>query len=329
MIDFVDGTIPSPNRFLTNVEGVLTTTVNPEFQLWNTRDQALLTLINSTLSPSVLSMVVGHNSAQEVWKTLEHRFTSTSRANVLNLKIELHNLKKGTESVSLYLQKVKNTRDKLVAVGTLIDNEELLHIILKGLPREYSPFCSAIRTRNEPVSFEEIMVLLQTEEQSISDVSDSGKDLHSMALFASATANNKNSNSQSSFYVNNSQSRGRGRNNNSQRSRGGGRPQCQICGKPGHQALDCYHRMDFAYQGRHPPAKLAAMASTSNGAQGGDTWLTDTGATDHLTANMNNLQVQTPYKGTDQVAVGNGQSIPINNIGHGFTFGESSLQGFE
>uniref|UniRef100_A0A2N9IFR0 Integrase catalytic domain-containing protein n=1 Tax=Fagus sylvatica TaxID=28930 RepID=A0A2N9IFR0_FAGSY len=277
MIDFVDGTIPSPNRFLTNAEGVLTTAVNPDFQLWNTRDQALLTLINSTLSPSVLSMVVGHNSAQEVWKTLEHR--------------------------------------------------------------------------NEPVSFEEIMVLLQTEEQSISDVSDSGKDLHSMALFASATANNKNSNSQSSFYVNNSQSRGRGRNNNSHRGRGGGRfnhnsqhqytqnqyqpnpftqgssplqqksdgsrPQCQICGKPGHQALDCYHRMDFAYQGRHPPAKLAAMASTSNGAQGGDTWLTDTGATDHLTANMNNLQVQTPYKGTDQVAVGNGQSIPINNIGHG------------
>ena len=48
------------------------------------------------------------------------------------------------------------------------------------------------------------MVLFQTEEQSISDISDSGKDLHSMALFASAAANNKNSNSQSSFYVNNS-----------------------------------------------------------------------------------------------------------------------------
>ena len=75
--------------------------------------------------------------------------------------------------------------------------------------------------------------------------------------------------------------------------------------------------MDFAYQGKHPPAKLAAMASTSNGAQGGDTWLTDTGATNYLIANLNNLQVQTPYKGTDQVAVGNGQSILINNIGNG------------
>ena len=283
-----------------------------------------------------------------MWKTLEQRFTSTSRANVLNLKIELHNLKKGSESITSFLQKVKNTRDKLIAVGTLIDNEELLHIILKGLPREYGPFCSAIRTRNEPVNFEEIMVLLQTEEQSISEFSDSGKDLQSMSMFASAAPNNRSSNSQSSFYVHNHQSRGRGRNNAS-RGRGGrfnsnnqynsqnqyspptfnqnssqsaqkpegSRPQCQICGKLGHQALDCYHRMDFAYQGRHPPIKLAAMAATSNCSQGGDTWLTDTGATNHLTANLNNLQGPATYKGTEQVSVGNGQSIPINNIGNG------------
>jgi hypothetical protein len=203
MIDFVDGTVPSPSRFLVNPEGNLTTTVNPEFQIWNIRDQALLTLINSTLSQPVLSMVVGQNSAQSVWKTLEHRFTSTSRANVLNLKIELHNLKKGSETVSSNLQKVKNTRDKLIVVGTLIDNEEMLHIILKGLPKEYGPFCSAIRTRNEPVSFEEIMVLLQTEEQSIAEVADSSKDMHSMAMFASAAPNTRN-NSQASFYFNNS-----------------------------------------------------------------------------------------------------------------------------
>ena len=169
-----------------------------------------------------------------------------------------------------------------------------------------------------------------------------------MAMFASAASNNRNSNSQSSFYVNNHQSRRRGRNNakkgrggrfnnNNQYSQNqypqsntfnlgnsqfpqkpeGSRPQCQICDKLGHQAFGCYHRMDFAYQGRHPPAKLAAMASTSNCSQGGDTWLTDTGTTYHLTANLNNLQVQAPYKGTEQVSVDNGQSIPINNIGNG------------
>jgi hypothetical protein len=31
------------------------------------------------------------------------------------------------------------------------------------------------------------------------------------------------------------------------------RPPFQICGKNNHQALDCYHRIDFAYQGCHPP----------------------------------------------------------------------------
>jgi len=28
---------------------------------------------------------------------------------------------------------------------------------------------------------------------------------------------------------------------------------CQICGKSNHNALDCYHIMDYTFQGRHPP----------------------------------------------------------------------------
>ena len=42
------------------------------------------------------------------------------------------------------------------------------------------------------------------------------------------------------------------------------RPTCQICGKLGHLAIDCYHRMDYAYQVKYPPSKLAAMATASN-----------------------------------------------------------------
>lgn len=42
------------------------------------------------------------------------------------------------------------------------------------------------------------------------------------------------------------------------------RPPCQICGKPNHQALNCYHRMDYSYQGRHLPSQLAAMVAHTN-----------------------------------------------------------------
>jgi hypothetical protein len=76
--------------------------------------------------------------------------------------------------------------------------------------------------------------------------------------------------------------------------------------------------MNFAYQGKNPTKKLAAMASASNlhYTQNAETWLTNTGATDHITANANNLSPQAPYQGQELVSVGNGQNLPIQNIGN-------------
>ena len=99
--------------------------VNPDFQAWKIKDKALLSLINSTLTPQVFSLVVGITNSRKVWNTLEQRFTSTSRANILNLKLELQSLKKGIDSVNSFLQKIKIARDKLLAIGVIVDNEEL------------------------------------------------------------------------------------------------------------------------------------------------------------------------------------------------------------
>uniref|UniRef100_A0A2N9I1N5 Uncharacterized protein n=1 Tax=Fagus sylvatica TaxID=28930 RepID=A0A2N9I1N5_FAGSY len=90
------------------------------------------------------------------------------------------------------------------------------------------------------------------------------------------------------------------------------KPTCQIYWKQSHYAIDCYHRMDFAYQGKNPTTKLAAMASASNihHTQTAKTWLIDSGASDHITASSNNLNSQVPYQGQDQVSIG-----PIQNIG--------------
>ncbi|XP_075655127.1 uncharacterized protein LOC142625334 [Castanea sativa] len=76
--------------------------------------------------------------------------------------------------------------------------------------------------------------------------------------------------------------------------------------------------MDFAYQGKNPPTKLVAMAQASNAAltNNQDPWLADSGTSDHLTANLGNLSVQSQYKGLEQITVGNGQTLPINHIGN-------------
>ena len=170
MLEHLDGSIPKPNQFLTTETGIQA--VNPDFLVWNKKDKALLTLLYSTCSSSVLTMVIGKSSSQEVWNTLEERFTSTARSNVLNLKLELQSIKKtGNETVSTYLQRIKTVRDKLSAVGVHSDHEELIHVILKGLPKEYAPFASAIRTRDTILPLEKLSVLLQTEEQSVTQIS--------------------------------------------------------------------------------------------------------------------------------------------------------------
>ena len=203
ILGFVDGTQSCPAQFLTSSEGI--TQENPFFQQWISRDQGLLTLINSTLSSTALSLVVGQTTAHGVWSILEKRYTSVSRSNILNLKMELHNIKKeSTDSVNSFLQKVKDTRDRLAAVGVQIDKEEILHIVLKGLPHEYHAFSTAIRTRNDAMNFEDIHVLLTTEEQSLKNFTDLSKEHAHMAMVANANRNATLFSSQNN--------RGRGRN---------------------------------------------------------------------------------------------------------------------
>ena len=98
--------------------------------------------------PSEFSLVVGINNAREVWSTLEQRFASTSMANILNKKIGLQNTEKGTDTINGFLQRIKVARDQLLAVGVTVDNEELICIVLRGLPKEYAHFFFAIRTRS-------------------------------------------------------------------------------------------------------------------------------------------------------------------------------------
>ncbi len=43
---------------------------------------------------------------------------------------------------------MKDIRDKLSEVGVGIDDEELLHVVVKGLPAKYDAFCLTMRTRD-------------------------------------------------------------------------------------------------------------------------------------------------------------------------------------
>jgi hypothetical protein len=87
-------------------------------------------------------------------------------------------------------------------------------------------------------------------------------------------------------------------------------PTCQVCHKVGHNALDCYHWYDHAYQG---PAGNQMMAYYTTPQVAADSaWYPDSGCTNHLTSDFTNLtfNAEEPI-GYDQVYVGNGQGLPV------------------
>uniref|UniRef100_A0A803NMP2 Uncharacterized protein n=1 Tax=Cannabis sativa TaxID=3483 RepID=A0A803NMP2_CANSA len=133
--------------------------------------------------------------------------------------------------------------------------------------------------------------------------------------------------------VNNSPSFGSGRGNPSPPaglSRGGrystpnNRPQCQIYLKIDHIAQHCYYRFDKTFpspsfpgssfigpSNAAPPQANVVVASNEWGAS----WYSDSGAINHYTLDASNIHLSTEYSGQEQLFVGDGSSLSIENIG--------------
>ncbi|KAA0067173.1 retrotransposon protein [Cucumis melo var. makuwa] len=347
----IDDTLPCPPKHLSSSTLGTNSEINPEYLQWLSRSQALITLINATLSSSALAHVVGSVSSKALWLSLE-----------------------------------KPLIDKLVAASISLEDEEILVHTLNGLPVSFNAFRTSIRTRSGNISLEELHTLLISEETTMAKTSAIEAIPTAMAAFHPSqhhssrgrgrrfhsTGNpifNSSPNSSNRGINFASGSRGLESNNNfgtqpnhfqpnynnhgpflppshftpvhpnqrgiigSSPSHGpsfrleansgyNGRIFCQICHKQEHGALDCYNHMNFSYQDRHSPSQLAAMAVNSMNSQissenTNNFWLSDSGYNVHMTNELANLNLSNNYNGEETVTVGNGQPLNIENTGSG------------
>ncbi|KAJ4972635.1 hypothetical protein NE237_005809 [Protea cynaroides] len=297
---------------------------------WYKKDQMLLSWINATLSESALLYIVGVSSAKKAWDLLKHQYASTTPAHIMSLKRQLSCIKKGSQSMSTYLQQFKTSSDQLATYGSPISDDNIVLFILDSLPSSYRQFSSSVRIRacSTVFTIEKLHNLLLCEETAIANetLADTTTTLAAFQFPSTIYGhensthrgrhNNRGFNYQRSIFHDNTFAKGILPSLNTSTYHNAitcTQPQCQICQKPSHLAIDCYHHMDHAYQGHHPPEKLATMVSSLMPAM--NTWYSDTGASHHLTPDIENLQISSPYEGNDTVQIGNGQGLPISNIG--------------
>jgi hypothetical protein len=247
---------------------------------------------------------------------------SQTRSRSVNTRIALATTRKGTSTVIEYFDKMKALGDEMTASGRPLDEEELIEYIITGLDNEYTPLVSALCTRKEPISVSELYSQMLNFETRI-------------GLFQEGNQH------RSVNAANQKGSRGRGgsRGHRGGRAspadcgtniptgrggfdrgfgRGRGRSSnytdpviCQVCGKKNHTAVECWHRFDESYT---PDQKFAHAASSSCNVD--TNWYMDSGATDHITDELEKLTVGNKYQGGDQIHMASGAGMDISHIGH-------------
>ncbi|KAK9928309.1 hypothetical protein M0R45_025452 [Rubus argutus] len=149
---FVDGTLPCPPQFVLDSDGH--TVANPEFENWCTQDQSIINMIGQTLSSAATSCA---------------------------------NLKKGSDSIETYLDKIKVARDALATVGVFMDDEDVIVTVLRGLPSEYAAIKGVIRAQAVTSTISDLKTLLKATELDIEADSQSTGTLPLTAMVAQAT----------------------------------------------------------------------------------------------------------------------------------------------
>jgi hypothetical protein len=170
--------VPSPDNTSTSAAMV----ANTAYSLWYQQDKIVLTALISTLFENLLVHVFGLHTSREVWLALEKMFASQSKAHVMQFRLELATLKKGSMSISDYFQKAQSLSHSLAAVNEPLKDSELTSYILTGLGPEYDSLVVTVATRIEPISLDVLYGYLLTHEQRL-------EHLHPIGDFSISTTN--------------------------------------------------------------------------------------------------------------------------------------------
>lgn len=203
--------------------------------------------------------------------------------------------------------------------------------ILSQLGDDYSTIVAAIKVRDTSLSYSELFDRLTDFERALKETSLSSDSIPAIVNYTSRNSgfqnksnNNNNSGSHNNYYNRNNrsppsyQSRGAPQSQWNNHNTSGTRSNrsnkfCHFCNIPGHTTKDCRKLARFlrdnnivtdATKSQTPQAHVTTSAPAS------PQWLFDTGASNHVTSDHNNLHQVSEYGGPDEIVLGDG-------FGHG------------
>ncbi|KAJ0490671.1 putative RNA-directed DNA polymerase [Helianthus annuus] len=304
LLSHIDGTSQSPPESVTS-DGK--TSPNPEFITWKQKDQRVLLLLHSTLTEEVMAEAIGHTSAHQVWRALEHAYGHHSVERMHTLRDGLRQLQKGTSSVSDFGRRFKSLCDQLAAIGHPVSDEDKRHWFLCGLGSSFETFSTAQRMVHPSPPFRDILDQATNHEIFLQTINTSNTPQAAFSAYSNRPSQKQPSQSSRSRFRGSSSTHGRSSHNKRP-------PHCQLCRKDGHYASACPNLASYAQRATPLDAHLAQAFNAQCNIN--PDWTADSGATTHMLRSTNALNEAHNDAGNTFVTFGNGQSLPVSQIGN-------------
>ncbi|XP_071683600.1 uncharacterized protein [Lolium perenne] len=322
------------------------TVVNPDYEAWISRDQQVLRWLLNALSPDVLAHVVGLDSSAAVWAALNAHVSGQSKTRVQQFRSALNNTRKGDMSAEKYVAKMKCIAAELSAVGKSLDEDELIYYVLQGLGSHYNNLHTVVNANPNTTLAELLTQIQAFDRQHKTDEPGFTSSANVARLENRPRHDDRRPRQQERqedrpryddrrprqddrpCYDDRQRQdrprqeyrddRPRRYDDDCRRRDDGGRRRdrrptpyvnvtCQICDIHGHPARDCWWRNEDDRSNRADRGDRDNKGANFFAAHGVDTnWYYDTGATEHLTGQLNKLTTYDPYPGEDRVRTADG-----------------------
>jgi hypothetical protein len=138
-----------------------------QIQDWEKRENKAKVLLRMSVKDSIIPHIREATTSVATWTMLKSLYETSNTNHILFLKTKLLGIKMdGNESVSSFLGRIKEVKDKLVNIGETVSNTDLVTITLNGMLEDYHMFITGLAAREKPPTFEELTgILLQEEER--------------------------------------------------------------------------------------------------------------------------------------------------------------------
>ena len=135
-------------------------------------------LLHMFVKDSIIPHIKEAKTSVKTWIALKFLYETSKTNRIVFLKTKLLGIKMdGNESVSSFLGRIKEVKDKLVNIGEIVSNTDLVTITLNGLLEDYHMFITGLAAREKSPTFEEMTGILLQEEERRGNLKPQSKDL--------------------------------------------------------------------------------------------------------------------------------------------------------